>query len=198
MSNQTALVAVVIAGGQSRRMGRDKAGVALGAQPMLAHVVERLSPQVARVAVNAPVAVENVETIRSEHALGPLSGVLAAMRWAEALGEARVLTTPVDVPFFPADMAARLAACDAPVVMAESASGLHPVSAVWQVSQAEALAQFLAAGERKLRVFAAQIGGERVRFDGDPDPFFNVNTPEELASAQKRLKKTPPSPGPAA
>lgn len=203
------IVGVVLAGGRSTRMGgHEKALLDLAGRPMLAHVIARVAPQVARLAINAngdparlvpfglPVVADTVEG----HA-GPLAGLLAGLEWARAeMPDVRaVLTVAADTPFLPADLVARLEAASArgsAIVLARSAAGLHPVIGLWPVTLAEDLAAWLSDPEnRKVRrfvdrhpsadlVFAdLEIAGAAV------DPFFNVNTPGDLAAAASILER---------
>lgn len=177
--------AVILAGGLSRRMGADKATVQLGGQSLLDHVIARLAPQVPQVAVNAPAPLADLPHVPDPVAgrLGPLAGVLGAMLWARGLGYDRVLTAPVDTPFLPRDLVARLAAHDAMVIARSERA--HPVIGLWPVSLAEALRQQIDAGARRIGLFAAEAA--QVAWDTRPDPFFNVNTPEDLRQAHARL-----------
>lgn len=202
---------VVLAGGAGRRMGgRDKALVALAGRPMVGHVIDRLTPQLGALALNAggdparfarfglPVLPDPVPGRP-----GPLAGVLAAMLWAgeasaqeagageagaQATGAGRVLTVATDTPFLPGDLVARLAAVTAPVVLAARGGRLHPTVGLWSVELAPALRAALAAGQRKLGAWALAQGAVTVAFDkGADDPFFNVNTPEDMETAEAML-----------
>lgn len=186
--------AVVLAGGRSTRMGADKAFVTLGGQPLVAHVAARLGAQTGPLAINSnaraarfadlglPVLADGVAGWP-----GPLAGVLAAMDWAASLGAARVVTVAVDLPFFPPDLVARLA--EAPGgAMAASGGRVHPVCAFWPVEWRAALRAALAEGERRVRVFAEARGAIRVEWEaGAADPFQNVNTPDDVFEALRRL-----------
>ena len=191
-------VGVVLAGGLARRMGGgDKALLVLGGRLLLDHVVERLAPQVRALALSAngdagrfarwglPVLADAVAGYP-----GPLAGVLAAMRWAAGLGAECVLTVPADTPFLPRDLAARLVAAraGAAVACAASRGRVHPVVALWPVSLAAALEAALAAGTRRIDRWAEAQGLAVEEFDAaGRDPFFNVNTPEDLAEAEAML-----------
>lgn len=182
--------AVILAGGLATRMG----GGDKGLRPfrgglLLDSVIARIAPQAGPLALNAngdparllryglPVLPDPVPG----HP-GPLAGVLAALDWAAGLDTARVLTVPTDAPDLPADLVARLSACSAPVAMAASADGtLHPTVALWPTAAAPALRAFLDRGERRVRGFAETLGLEPVAFaDALPDPFGNINRPEDL------------------
>lgn len=179
--------AVILAGGQGRRIGGDKAQVLLGGVPLWRHVLGRMAPQVGRVAVNAAEQFEGLEGMADEvPGLGPLGGVLAAMVWAEGLGAKRVLTVAVDTPFLPLDLVARLAAGKGRIVVAETADGLHGTTALWDVSLADDLRGALEAGTRKVTDWAGAVGITPVRFE-DAGAFFNVNSAKDLAVAEARL-----------
>jgi molybdopterin-guanine dinucleotide biosynthesis protein A len=197
---------VILAGGLGRRMGGgDKPLVSVGGRTMLAHVVSRLAPQVARMMVNAnghparfaayglPVVPDPIEGFP-----GPLAGVLAGMRWtATSLPEASfVVSVAGDTPFFPADLVARLASVaghERTIALAASSEGAHPVFALWPVALAEDLEAFLRSGESgKILAFVDRYERIDVCFDdialpdgGSADPFFNVNTPKDAARAEE-------------
>lgn len=183
-----ATLGCVLAGGEARRMGGgDKTLRMLHGRPLLDHILARLAPQCAALAISAngdparfaayglPVWPDAVP------GMGPLGGVLAAL---EASPLPFVLTVPGDVPFLPPDLVARLHAGrgGAAVVQAESGGRGHPVIALWPRTLAPALRQTLAAGERAVGRFAAAQGVARVEWPGEP--FLNINTPDDLAQAE--------------
>jgi molybdopterin-guanine dinucleotide biosynthesis protein A len=192
---------VILAGGLARRMGGgDKALCLLAGRPLLAHVIERLAPQVDELVLNAngdparfapfglPVVPDTVLGFA-----GPLAGVLAGMRWAAARGHAEVVSAAGDTPFFPRDMVARLRAArgDQPISMAatnDPVRGLteHPTFALWPVRLADDLERALTEGHmRKVIVWTSRHGCARAVFEGAELPFFNVNTPDDLAEAER-------------
>ncbi len=193
---------VVLAGGRARRMGGgDKTLLEVAGRPLLAHVQARLAPQVAEIAINAngdperfagfglPIIADTVPGF-----VGPLAGVLAGMRWAARLGHRAVVSAAGDTPFFPGDLVARLAAAISPatpIAMAATTDpkrGLseHPTFALWPVDLADDLEHALTVGDlRKVIVWTSRHGFARVLFDDTPYPFFNINTPEDLAEAER-------------
>ncbi|TNC74197.1 molybdenum cofactor guanylyltransferase MobA [Rubellimicrobium roseum] len=191
------LPAVIVAGGLARRMGGGDKGLRpWGGGTVLSAIVARLRPQAGPLALNAngdpgrfaalglPVLADPVEGRP-----GPLAGLLAAMLWAEGLGADRVLTVPGDAPFLPSDLARRLAAAGAPAIAA-SAGRTHPVAGLWPVELAAPLRQDLAGGLRRVESFARAQGANAVEFPvprGGPDPFLNLNTPEDVAAALRWL-----------
>ena len=192
---------VVLAGGRSQRMGRDKATVMLGAESLLGHVLVRLSPQTSRVAVNADDAAEDVPVIADQFPgkAGPMAGIHAAMVYAAGLSSVtHVVTVSVDCPFFPADLVARLAAVvERPLQIAIAASEgrSHPVFGLWPVALADDLEAWIATDEkRRVRDFLLRHDVTEVSFPLHPtrasllDPFFNINTPDDLVEAERWLE----------
>ncbi|MEX0968916.1 MAG: molybdenum cofactor guanylyltransferase MobA [Paracoccaceae bacterium] len=196
------LAGVILAGGLATRMGGgDKALLPLGAATLLDQVIARLQPQVEAVVLNAngdaarfarfglPVVADSVAGFA-----GPLAGVLAGLDWAQAQGFDAVLSVAGDTPFFPQDLAARLIAAreGQPIAMAagpgEARRARHPTFALWDVSLADALRLALNEGTRKVVQFSDAAGCATCVFDDGDDAFFNVNTPEDLALAQVRVK----------
>lgn len=205
MSNLSFPPGLVLAGGLSRRMGSNKALSLLGGEPLLSHVIRRVQPQVSHLALNAPAgwadafALPLVRDTKAGHA-GPLAGVLAGMRhMAKTVPQAsHLLTVPADSPFFPHDLASRLlehVTGETSVVIAASSGQVHPVFGLWPVSIADDLEHWLLNDEnRRIRSFLARHASLGVSFppveglSGAIDPFFNINTPDELSKAETFLK----------
>ncbi|PWE32457.1 molybdenum cofactor guanylyltransferase MobA [Maritimibacter sp. 55A14] len=212
----TAPLGVILAGGQATRMGGgDKALLRLDGRTILDHVIDRLAPQVDAIALNAngdparfgayglPVLPDPVEGFA-----GPLAGVLAGLDWAAERGAGTIVTVAADTPFFPRDLVARLmqAAGDMahPLVLAAtrqaqgertksmSRSGLirHPTFGLWPVALRHDLRAALGEGLRKVVVWTEKHGGRETVFDAPGDPFFNVNTPEDLDRARSMPEAT--------
>nr|WP_321483360.1 molybdenum cofactor guanylyltransferase MobA [uncultured Cohaesibacter sp.] len=196
-------VAVILAGGQSRRMkGANKALLPLAGVPLIQHAVDRLTDQVDKILISAPgpssefPAGYPVIADPIEGFVGPLAGILGAMRWSQAEGsEDYVLSVAVDTPFFPHDLLARFLARlpeekNCPVI-ARSEKGLHPTFGLWPVSLSDELEAFLLNGNRKMRSWAEQQ--QCVYCDFAPmqlgpqtlDPFFNINHSDDLHLAEK-------------
>lgn len=200
-------LAVILSGGLSRRMGADKVGVRLGGRPLLAHVIERLTPQVDAMALNAPQSPTGFEALTLvpdtlPDRLGPLAGVLAALRHAQDLGITRVLTVSIDSPFLPGDLADRLAArAEDSLAIAVAASGgrSHPVIGSWPARLADELEAWLAdPAHRRVTDFLARHAVDVVEFAPlvlgahAVDPFFNINTAEDLRLAETFLQEPEP------
>jgi molybdopterin-guanine dinucleotide biosynthesis protein A len=192
---------VILGGGLARRMGGgDKARVRIGGASILERVLARLRPQCARLILNAnaeaarfadaglPVVADSVPDFP-----GPLAGILAGLDFAAAqMPDVEwVVSAPSDCPFLPHDLVPRLhqARRDAGVQLACAASGgrRHPVVALWPVALREDLRRALV--EERVR----RVGEQSARYTlavaewpNEPlDPFLNVNTPEDVAEAER-------------
>lgn len=182
----------------------DKALLDIGGKPMLAHVADRLAPQVGKMLISAngdlsrfsalglPVAADTV----GEYA-GPLAGLLAGMRWSErnAPEATHIVSVSTDTPFLPADLVVQLQSAvqlrQTAVAIAQSGAQLHSVIALWPVSLANDLEAALLSGTRKVsdwtdRCETVAVTFPPVEYHGRSiDPFFNTNTPEDLAIARQ-------------
>jgi molybdenum cofactor guanylyltransferase len=186
------ITGIVLAGGQGRRMGSvDKGFVDLDGRPLVAHVIERLAPQVATLVINANrnagrYAVFGYPVVAD--AIGGFAGPLAGLHAGLAAATTPfVATSPCDSPFLPADLVARLSgAFDAQpidIAVARTFTQPHPVFALARRSLLPHLAQFLGAGGRKIDAWYASLPIAEVAFDDEADAFRNINTPAELAAS---------------
>jgi molybdopterin-guanine dinucleotide biosynthesis protein A len=175
------IAGIILAGGLSRRMGGgEKALMPLGGVTLLDHVVGRIRPQVEEIALNAngdpsrfhrfglPVVADTVPGFA-----GPLAGLLAGLEWAAANGYARLVSVAADTPFFPADLASTFA--------------LLPVSLLERLRNS-----LVRDGNRRVAAFIDGCPHVDVDFSltplaegGSVDPFFNINTPQDLAEAER-------------
>lgn len=198
MTVRSDIGAVVLAGGRSSRMGGgDKPLIEINGRPILGRVLERLSPHLSAIAINAngdpgrfdrfglQVLPDTVDGYQ-----GPLAGILAGLAWAATReGVRSIVTVPGDTPFLPTDLVPRLLAEGAGfdgIVLAASRGRTHPVCGVWPVGLAPKLARYMAEHQsRRVMDFVASNPVRTVDFEpaGDVDPFFNVNTPDDLARA---------------
>ena len=191
---------VILAGGQATRMGGgDKGLLRLGQQSILAHVIERLSPQVAGLALNAngdakrfsdidlPVLPDSIDGFA-----GPLAGVLAGLDWAAAHGADTIVTAAADTPFFPGDLVPRLLLASEgmihPLVLAATPDATrgrvrHPTFGLWPVALRDDLRRALDGGLRKVVMWTEQHAGREALFP-HADAFFNINTPKDLTRAE--------------
>jgi molybdopterin-guanine dinucleotide biosynthesis protein A len=190
------IAAVILAGGRGRRMGGTaKALLPLGGRTLLDHVLQRLQGQVSPIAISAndPAITAALPLLADAHddRRGPLAGLLAGMDWARTReGIRRIVSLPVDCPFLPGDLVAGLRATaeetGASVVVAASAGVEHPTAALWDLDLADALRAVVEAGaDLSVRRFYQRYRVAIRAFEsGGIDPFFNINTPADLARAE--------------
>lgn len=180
---------VILAGGESRRMGgHDKGLLIYDGQPLIQHVIQRIAPQVNELLINAnrhpaAYAAFGYPVVRDDSPdfLGPLAGMLAGLKAAQ---HEWVLTVPCDTPFLPADLVSRLslaATADVDIVVA-SAARIHATVMLCRRSLAPSLANALAQGERKVQHWQALQRRAIAEFV-DESAFSNLNTPQQLEGA---------------
>lgn len=186
------ITGVVLAGGQGRRMGNvDKGFVDLEGRPLVAHVIERLAPQVATLVINANRNADRYAAFGYPvvgDAIGGFAGPLAGLHAGLAATRTPlVATSPCDSPFLPGDLVARLAAAfdgdTIDIAVARTFDQPHPVFALVRRSLLPHLARFLAGGGRKIDAWYASLPMAEVAFDDEADAFRNINTPAELAQS---------------
>jgi len=184
------ITGVVLAGGLGRRMGGvDKGLQELDGQPLVAHVIARLAPQLGPLLINAnrnaecyaafghPVVADAIDGFA-----GPLAGLHAALAAATT---PYVATAPCDSPFLPDDLVSRLfsalTANAAQIAVARTGEQVHPVFCLCRRELLPSLAAYLQAGERRFGGWTATLATVEVAFDDQPAAFENINTRQELA-----------------
>lgn len=183
---------LILAGGQGKRMGAEKALVPLAGQPLVAHVAARLAPQVEALALSAngpaqrfaSLGLPVLPDLPNEQGEGPLAGIRAGLRWAKAAGYDALVSAATDTPFLPADLVMRLSLAGG-MAHAQSAGRAHYTAALWPLASAAEIEAAFQKGERRLRAVLAKA--TPVIFAANPDPFSNLNTPDELALAEARI-----------
>lgn len=194
-------IGVILAGGLSSRMGGgDKGLLTLGGVSLLGRVKVRLSKQIDTVILNAngdpsrfdglgvPIVNDTIVGFA-----GPLAGVLAGMDHAAREGATHIVTVAADTPFYPRDLVARFNETGADLCMAvtpdpESGTAWHPTFGKWPVALRDDLRAALNDDVRKVVQWTKPHGCVNVHFDANPfDPFFNVNTPDDMVKAEAMI-----------
>jgi molybdopterin-guanine dinucleotide biosynthesis protein A len=195
---------VILSGGQSSRMGEPKALLGFGCGRLIDHVAARLAPQVSRLYLNsndADIALPGTPAFadRFSDFPGPLAGIHASLAHIAATADAatHVAIVPVDAPFFPPDFVERLAATlnsADDIALTMSYGQIHPVMGLWPLSATGRLEKWLENPPTlKVRAFLDGLTVKTVEFApipttlGELDPFFNVNTRDDLERARKML-----------
>lgn len=192
------ITAVILAGGLARRFkGEDKGLIQLARRPLAAWVAERLQDHVAEVLLNANRNLGEYaaigHTVVADHLpgnLGPLAGLLAAGRTAQ---QEWLLSVPCDAPFLPLDLAMHLhsqaLANEVPMVRAADEVGTHYAVMLMHRSLLTELDGFIRNGGRQVRAWQETQPVETVVFQGDPYAFLNVNTPDDLRTAERLARR---------
>jgi molybdopterin-guanine dinucleotide biosynthesis protein A len=205
MTKSPRTVGLVLAGGLARRMGGgDKALIRIGGEAILDRVLAVLRGKCDPIILNAngdparfaryglPVIADSVPDFA-----GPLAGILAGLDWAaaHAPGTEWVVSVPGDCPFLPPDLVDRLhfvrAEAGTPLACARSGEWRHPVVGLWRVDLRDDLRHALTVEDlRKIEIWTARHGIGIASWPDEPvDPFFNVNTPDDLAAAERAAKQ---------
>jgi molybdopterin-guanine dinucleotide biosynthesis protein A len=185
------IAGLILAGGQGSRLGGvDKAFLPLAGKPLLDHALAVLAPQTEGLAISANgdtgrFAAYDLPVLADMHeGRGPLAGIAAGLAWAAGLGADALASLPVDTPFAPADLVARLA--PGPSVAVYEGRQHHLV-ALWPVAFLPALQDFLAQpGRYKVRDALSLAAARQVDFQAATDPFLNLNTPADIEAAETR------------
>jgi molybdopterin-guanine dinucleotide biosynthesis protein A len=192
------IAGIVLAGGKGERIGGSKPLLPFNGRTLIEAVIDRVAPQVGRLALNVPSADEaayrehlgvrfDLVTDPFEQGFGPLAGVIGGLTWAQTHGADWLATFPCDAPFIPIDLVAKLQSVShaGHPAAAEDASGFQGSCAIWPIACLEPLRERVQGyGLRSLQAALNAFYATRCRFE-DEDAFFNVNTPEDLGKAAR-------------
>jgi molybdenum cofactor guanylyltransferase len=198
-------IGLILAGGLARRMGGgDKARIRIGGSTILQRVLTRLTPQCARVIINAngdparfadtglPVIADDVPGFA-----GPLAGILAGLDWAAANAPdvTDIVSVPGDCPFLPTELVQRLQAARSaeqkPLACARSGDWRHPVVGLWPVALRADLRHAVTVEDlHKIEIWTARHSVAIAAWPDKPvDPFFNINTPADITEAERIVER---------
>ena len=176
---------------------RDKGLVPLMGRPMIEHIIERVTPQVGTVVINANRHLDEyrrygcaVITDDNDEFRGPLAGMAAALRHCDTPW---VMTVPCDSPLLPMDLAVRLHRAlntsNADLAVADDGERLHPVFCLLARHLGAGLEEFLAQGGRKIDLWFERIPVVHADFSDQSECFGNINTMDELTRLEQSLTK---------
>ncbi len=195
-SQHANVTAVILAGGQARRMGGgDKGLVQLAGRPMIEYVIEALKPQVDRILINANRNKEiyegyNFPVIADLHEgyKGPLEGMISAMASADT---DYIITVPCDAPLLPPDYVQRMieqtVSEKADIGVADSGERIQPVFSLLKCILYESLSHYLDSGERKIDLWFQQHKMVKIDFSDKPEIFENVNSMEDVKKLEEKF-----------
>ena len=184
---------VILAGGESKRMGTNKSLIELHNKPLIEHVYDRLIEQVSDVSINTnqPIKIfpKNIQfQDRILNNPGPLAGIQAGLFYAK---QNWVQFCPNDCPFLPINLVEKLSFCikdKGPTIILPSLfDRLEPVFMLCHRSLLKNLDKFISSGERKMELWIKENNYKAVNFS-DPKAFVNINTHSELSNIEKENK----------
>ena len=195
------ILGVVLAGGKSQRFGEDKSQVKLGDKLLIDYILSEIIDEFNEVLV---VSNNLIEFKQSEKIslikdfkidLGPLGGVLTAMKWVKDNNKDYqwISTFPVDTPFFKneilKDFLKRINIEEGKLFFINSNDTRHNIFGLWSLDLMDKLEEDLDKGERKVEVWANSIGVKNINMKFEnKDPFFNINTKDDLKKAMENLE----------
>ena len=196
------ILAVVLAGGKSQRFGRDKSQVKLGDKILIDHILTEIVDLYKDILIvtNEPIKFLDSNKISLisdiKKGLGPLGGVLSAMKWVleNKKNYKWISTFPIDTPFFKKEHLSKFYKevnfDKSNLFFIKSKNTRHNIFGLWSLELYEKLELALNRGDRKVELWANEIGVKTIDFDieNNKDPFFNVNTKQDLEIAKKLLK----------
>ena len=197
------VLAVVLAGGKSKRFGEDKNHIKLGDKTLLEHVLSKISNKFEEILI---VSSHSLETIKIKNVtvipdcfddLGPLAGVLSSMKWVKDNQKLYqwIATFPSDTPFFETSVIReyekRIKLNDSLLYFVKSNNRKHNIFGLWSIELLKTLENDLIKHNfRKVEEWANKVGVKTIDFETKKfDPFFNINTKEDFEEAKKILKK---------
>ena len=195
------ILGVVLAGGKSQRFGQDKSQVKLQNKLLIDYILEEIVDEFKEVLI---IANEQIKFMQSQNisvtkdfksGVGPLGGVLTAMKWIKENNKHYkwISTFPSDTPFFTKKelkyFYKKIEINESKLFFIKSKDTRHNIFGLWSVSLIEKLEADIIKGERKVEIWADSIGVKTVNIDyKKPDPFFNINTKEDLEEAVKEIQ----------
>ena len=197
------ILAVVLAGGKSKRFGEDKNQIKLGQKTLLEHVLSKINNKFEEILI---VSSHNIEIKKSENItvipdcfddFGPLAGVLSSMKWVKDNKKQYrwVATFPSDTPFFEISIIEeykkRININDSSLYFIKSNNKRHNIFGLWSIDLLDVLEDDLKNNDfRKVEDWADKIGVKTIDIEvNEFDPFFNINTKEDFEKAKKILNK---------
>ena len=195
------ILGVVLAGGKSQRFGEDKCQVKLGDKLLIDYILSEIVDEFKEVLLisNNKIKYNHSNKISlvedTKKGLGPLGGILTAMKWIRQNNKSYkwISTFPSDTPFFKKQILnnfiEEIKSYEGKLFFINSNNTIHNIFGLWSIDLLERLEKDLENGERKVEMWANKIGVKSINMKFEnKDPFFNINTKEDLIKAEKYLE----------
>tara|TARA_B100000965_G_scaffold286732_1_gene244555 strand:+ start:121 stop:729 length:609 start_codon:yes stop_codon:yes gene_type:complete len=195
------ILGIVLAGGRSQRFGEDKSQVKLDGKILIDHILNEISDGFKEILIVSNNKIkfkhsDNISMIRDlKKDQGPLGGILSAMKWIKEKRKNYkwISTFPVDTPFFKKEILQNflheINLEESKLFFIKSNNTVHNIFGIWSIDLMEKLEEDLNNGDRKVESWANSVGAKVISMEFiNEDPFFNINTKEDLEKAQKKIK----------
>jgi len=195
------ILGVVLAGGKSQRFGEDKSQVKLGDKLLIDYILSEIIDEFNEILVVSNNLIKfkyskKISLIKDfKKDLGPLGGVLTAMKWAKDNNKSYqwISTFPADTPFFKnqilKDFFKNINLNESKLFFIKSNNTRHNIFGLWSIDLMDKLEEDLNKGERKVEIWANSIGVKSINMEFEnEDPFFNINTKDDLKKAMENLE----------
>ena len=195
------ILGTVLAGGKSQRFGEDKSQVMLEGKLLIDYILSEISSEFREILVvsNNKIDFKNSEKISIiedfKKGLGPLGGVLSAMKWVKENNKNYewISTFPADTPFFKKEILQKfyneIEIEKSRLFFIKSNNTRHNIFGLWSIDLLDKLEEDLNKGDRKVELWANSVGVKVIDMDfKNIDPFFNINTKQDLEKAKEKLK----------
>ena len=200
MMDHNNILGTVLAGGKSQRFGEDKSQVKLNGKLLIDYILSEIIDEFKEILIvsNNQIKYKNYKNISLINDLkkdqGPLGGVLSAMKWAKEKNDKYkwISTFPVDTPFFKKDILQKflseIDSEESKLFFIKSNNTRHNIFGIWSIDLMEKLEHDLNEGQRKVEVWANSVGVKVINMEFiNKDPFFNINTKEDLEKAKEKI-----------
>ena len=201
MMDHNNILGTVLAGGKSQRFGEDKSQVKLNGKLLIDYILSEIIDEFKEILIvsNNQIKYKNYKNISLINDLkkdqGPLGGVLSAMKWAKEKNDKYkwISTFPVDTPFFKKDILQKflseIDSEESKLFFIKSNNTRHNIFGIWSIDLMKKLENDLNEGQRKVELWANSVGVKVIDIDFiNDDPFFNINTKEDLEKAKEKIK----------
>ena len=200
MMDHNNILGTVLAGGKSQRFGEDKSQVKLNGKLLIDYILSEIIDEFKEILIvsNNQIKYKNYKNISLINDLkkdqGPLGGVLSAMKWAKEKNDKYkwISTFPVDTPFFKKDILQKflseIDSEESKLFFIKSNNTRHNIFGIWSIDLMKKLEDDLNEGQRKVEVWANSVGVKVINMEFiNKDPFFNINTKEDLEKAKEKI-----------
>ena len=194
------ILPVVLAGGKSKRFGEDKSQVRLGDKILIDYILTEIKDDFREILIVTNNTIKHLssdkitEILDYQKDLGPLGGVLSAMKWVKFNNKKYqwIATFPTDTPFFKKKILnnfySKINEKESELFFMKSNNKRHNIFGLWRVDLIDQLEKDIERGARKVEKWANNIGVKTINMSFEKeDPFFNINTKEDLKKAKKIL-----------